>query len=280
MKIDVVGASSTYEVTKILDSLAKQNISSEFVDPRTVSYIISNNEIKCFINNKEYEVPTAIIVRGGFTGTLRDSGRLFLNYLSLIGVLILDKPEVVFKDLDKVYQSMALCSKGLPHPKTLYKIGFNDTNSLINENIVIKPNIGSKGRGISKVQSLSKDLDDDCFSQEFRGKPGEDIRVIMINGKVVGGMKRSNSNGEWRSNIALGSNGSLFEVNSFLANICKKAQEATDMFFCGIDILEDGNEYIILEVNRAPQFKEFEKVTGINISKMLVEEVLNETSNK
>ena len=50
-----------------------------------------------------------------------------------------------------------------------------------------------------------------------------------------------------------------------MAKVCK-------LDYCGVDIMKDreGNNYI-LEVNRQCQFQGFEKATGINVAKAVVE---------
>ena len=53
------------------------------------------------------------------------------------------------------------------------------------------------------------------FYQQFIGRGGEDIRVIVIGGKYVCSMKRSNKN-DFRSNIELGGVGEKFVADNEL----------------------------------------------------------------
>ncbi|MFT4283135.1 MAG: ATP-grasp domain-containing protein [Candidatus Woesearchaeota archaeon] len=275
-KIDVLGISKTWETKRVIEEIKNKGIECEYIDPRKVSYIIGNEEIKCFYENKPYKLPHAIILRGGLTRLIKDSGRLFINYLEMKKVKIYDEPSVIYKDFDKQYQSMKIVNAGLNHPKTFYKINKEIINEEVKNEVVIKPILGSKGRGMKKLERLNEDIDENYIAQEFTGKLGEDIRVIVINGEVIGAMKRKSAKDEWRSNIALGGKGEKIKFSEELAKTAIKAQKALGMFFSGVDILEEKNKYIVLEVNRAPQFKEFETITKINVAKALVEKVLNE----
>ena len=275
-KIDVLGISETWETKRIIEEINIKGINCQYIDPRKISYIISKNEIKCFYEDKQYTLPDAIILRGGLTRSIKDSGRLFINYLELKNIKIYDEPVIVWRDLDKQYQSMKIVSAGLNHPKTFYKIKQKIINEELKNEIVLKPILGSKGKGIERIDKLNNELDENYIAQEFRGKIGEDIRVIVVNGEVLGAMKRKSEGSEWRSNIALGAKGENIKLTKKLVDTASKAQKALGMFFSGVDLLEEGNEYVVLEVNRAPQFKEFESVTKINVAKLLVENVLNE----
>ena len=280
MKIDVIGVSKTWETQSIIDEIRRRGIICQYVDPRNISYIIDNDKIKCFYEDKNYELPKAVILRGGLTRSIKDAGRLFINFLELSQVKVLDKPVTVWRDLDKAYQSMCLVKHGLPHPKTFYKIPSKLVNKEVKTEIVTKPVLGSKGRDISKRQHLESELGDDYLAQEFRGRLGEDIRVLVVNGKIIGAMKRKSQEDEWRSNVALGGKGEIFEITENLEKVASEAQKSLGMFFSGIDLLEENGDYIVLEVNRAPQFREFQKITNIDVAQKVVEELINEVGDK
>ena len=54
--------------------------------------------------------------------------------------------------------------------------------------------------------------------------------------------------------------------------LAEKVAKVCKLDYCGVDIMKDreGNNYI-LEVNRQCQFQGFEKATGINVAKAVVE---------
>jgi RimK family alpha-L-glutamate ligase len=99
-----------------------------------------------------------------------------------------------------------------------------------------------------------------------------DIRVIVLDGEAIGGMKRSAVGEEFRSNFSLGGAVEKWELSEGDKLLAEKVAKVCGLDYCGVDIMKDekGNSYI-LEVNRQCQFMGFEKSTGINVAKKVVE---------
>jgi len=99
-----------------------------------------------------------------------------------------------------------------------------------------------------------------------------DIRVVIVDGKAVGGMKRSAVGNEFRSNFSLGGEVEPWELSENERKLAEKVASVCGLDYGGVDIMKDenGNNYI-LEVNRQCQFQGFEKATGINVAKKVVE---------
>jgi len=102
-----------------------------------------------------------------------------------------------------------------------------------------------------------------------------DIRVIVIDGKAIGGMRRSAVGEEFRSNFSLGGAVEEYKLSDRERELAEKVAKVCGLDYCGVDIMKDGegNDYI-LEVNRQCQFQGFEKATGINVAKLVVEMML------
>jgi ribosomal protein S6--L-glutamate ligase len=103
-----------------------------------------------------------------------------------------------------------------------------------------------------------------------------DIRVIVVGGKAIGGMKRSAVGEEFRSNFSLGGDVEKWELSDDERNLAEKVAKVCGLDYGGVDIMKDekGNNYI-LEVNRQCQFQGFEKSTQINVARTVVEMIAN-----
>jgi len=99
-----------------------------------------------------------------------------------------------------------------------------------------------------------------------------DLRIIVLNGQTIGAMKRSAVGDEFRSNFSLGGNVEVWNLSENDKQIAEKVAKVCGLDYCGVDIMKDeeGNSYV-LEVNRQCQFQGFEKSTGINVAKLVVE---------
>lgn len=105
-----------------------------------------------------------------------------------------------------------------------------------------------------------------------------DLRVIVLDGKAIGAMKRSAVGEEFRSNFSLGGAVEQWNLSESDRILAEKVARVCGLDYCGVDIMKDeaGNSYI-LEVNRQCQFKGFEQSTGINVAKMVVEMFLKKS---
>ncbi len=104
---------------------------------------------------------------------------------------------------------------------------------------------------------------------------GKDVRVIVIGGKVVCAMLRSNTN-DFRSNISLGGSGEPFVVTKEMESICKKVAQTLHLDYCGIDILL-GEKPLVCEVNSNAMFQGMERVANINVAQKYAEHIVNTT---
>jgi len=105
-----------------------------------------------------------------------------------------------------------------------------------------------------------------------------DIRVVIVGGEAIGGMKRSAVGEEFRSNFSLGGEVEVWNLNEEEKKLAEKVARVCGLDYGGVDIMKDeeGKDYI-LEVNRQCQFQGFEKATGINVAKKIVEMIAHKS---
>ena len=194
---------------------------------------------------------------------------------------------------DKMLTHIALCDCGINMPDTYYaplclyadaEIGdgfIGEVGAGLGFPLVAKMCYGSLGAGVYLIKDSDglkrfeeKHKLQPHFFQKFVGKGGEDIRVIVIGGKYVCAMKRTNPD-DFRSNIGLGGHGENFEADNALINLCERVAKILKLDYCGIDILTDdeGNRYVC-EVNSNAFFAEAEKVCKVNIAKKFADMVI------
>ena len=71
---------------------------------------------------------------------------------------------------------------------------------------------------------------------------GGDIRILLLNGEILGAMRRVPCNGEFRANIHAGGRAEKHEVTGSERQVCKKIRDkliADGLFFVGIDLIAD-----------------------------------------
>lgn len=108
--------------------------------------------------------------------------------------------------------------------------------------------------------------------QEFiKEAGGADIRAFVVNGEVVGAMKRQGKEGEFRSNLHRGGNASLIKLSRKEKAAALLAAKSLGLDIAGVDMLQSERGPLILEVNSSPGLEGIEKATQKDIATKIIE---------
>jgi ribosomal protein S6--L-glutamate ligase len=205
-----------------------------------------------------------------------------LGQLEAAGITVLNSPKSVECAVDKYLTTAKLEAIGLPVPETIVCEDSDDALlafEQLGRDVVVKPIFGSEGRGILRVsdpdlalrtfRTLER-LQAALYLQRFVNHPGYDIRVLVLDGRVLGGMKRV-SDGDFRTNVSREGRGEPHSVTDTEAEWALRAAAATGARFAGIDIMYDREEQgFVIEVNAVPGWRAFQRVTGIDVAKLVI----------
>ena len=107
--------------------------------------------------------------------------------------------------------------------------------------------------------------------QEFiKESKGADIRAFVVDGHVVGAMKRQGKEGEFRSNLHRGGSAELIELSDEEEIAAVKAAKAMGLGVAGVDMLQSARGPLILEVNSSPGLEGIERATGQDIAGKII----------
>jgi len=100
-----------------------------------------------------------------------------------------------------------------------------------------------------------------------------DYRLFVVGYKTLGGFKRMPKEEKVVMNKSIGKSVGLEVVPEDVAREAEKACRALGVEVAGVDLIrnKDTGKVYIVEVNEAPQYKIFEKRTGKNAVKAVVE---------
>ncbi|HWP78778.1 MAG TPA: lysine biosynthesis protein LysX [Candidatus Nitrosotenuis sp.] len=219
-------------------------------------------------------------------------GLHFTACLEFLGVPVINSYDVANKCGNKMITSLLLKKAGVPTPKTYFAFSSEEAMNLINKvgyPIVIKPVIGSWGRGILPLRDKDtteaiiemREIEDGShdriyYLQEMIDRPPRDIRAITVGDQVVAAMYRK-SQGEFKTNIALGGDPELCEITKEIEDICIKASKAVGGGILGIDLMEDKSRgFVCHEVNNTVEFKGLARVAKKNIPQEMIRYALNQ----
>jgi len=209
-----------------------------------------------------------------------------LARLEIAGVLVINSSKAIECATDKYLATAKLDAAGLPVPRTIV---CQETDSAmaafkqLGRDVVIKPIFGAEGRGICRV--TDPDLAFRTFrtiertgcviyAQEFIRHPGFDVRVLVLNGRVLGGMKRFGANGDFRTNCARDARAEPHSPTPLECDYALRAARVAGAIFAGIDLLydESGMCYVV-EINAVPGWQAFNRANTTDIAEVLVREL-------
>lgn len=216
-------------------------------------------------------------------------GTAIVRQFEMQGVFTTASSIAIVRSRDKLRSLQLLARAGVGIPKTLFTRDGRDIDEALDElgelPVVIKLARGTHGNGVvlaetkkaaRSVMQAFYVMDDDgtnVLLQEFvKESAGEDIRVFIVNGKVVASMIRKGLDDDFRSNIHQGGEGKTVKLTEEERKTAQKAAKAMGLPICGVDIMRSNHGPLVLEVNSSPGFA-IEKVTGRNVAAKIVEYV-------
>ncbi|GAB4570781.1 MAG: 30S ribosomal protein S6--L-glutamate ligase [Rhodothalassiaceae bacterium] len=232
-----------------------------------------------------HEMPhfDAVIPRIGASVTF--FGTAVLRQFEVMGVYPLNESVAIARSRDKLRALQLLSRKGVKLPITGVAHGTRQTEDLIEmmggPPLVIKLVEGTQGVGVVLGDTMAAaksminafaGLDANILVQEFIGEAeGEDIRCLVIGGKVVAAMRRKGPEGDFRSNLHRGGSASNVRISPEERATAVSAAKAMGLNVCGVDMLRSKRGPLVMEVNSSPGLEGIETITGIDIASKIIE---------
>jgi ribosomal protein S6--L-glutamate ligase len=201
-----------------------------------------------------------------------------LHRLESRGTLVLNAPRALETCIDKYLASARLEAAGLPVPATVACQDADvalDAFHALGGDVVVKPLFGSEGRGMVRVADAElawrtfralERMQSVLYLQRFIDHPGYDVRVFVLGGKVLTGMRRHARN-DWRTNVAQGGRGELVELSEREERLALAAADAVGAAMAGVDLLPDKDgRLFVLEVNAVPGWRALASTTKIDVA--------------
>ncbi|MBL1411132.1 30S ribosomal protein S6--L-glutamate ligase [Sphingobacterium faecale] len=220
----------------------------------------------------------AIIPRIGASVTFY--GSAIVRQFEVMNVISANPSQAITRSRDKLRCMQILSGAGLGLPITGFARTASDVDDLINmvggAPLVIKLLEGTQGIGVvlaetkkaaSSVIEAFYGLGNNILIQEYiKEAKGTDIRAFVVDGKVVGAMKRTAKEGEFRSNLHRGGTAEIVKLTRKERETAIAAARAMGLTVAGVDMLPSTRGPLILEVNSSPGLEGIEKATNKDIA--------------
>lgn len=284
MKIAVLSRNSElYSTRRLVEACEKRGHIVEVVDHSKCTIVMEKNKPSIIYKGHTLEGIDAIIPRIGASVTFY--GAAVVRQFEMMKVFTAVESQALMRSRDKLRSLQILSRAGLGLPKTVFTNYSKDTDSILNAvggaPVIIKLLEGTQGLGVvlaenrkaaSSVIEAFHGLKARVIVQEFiKEAGGADIRAFVVNGEVVGAMKRQGKEGEFRSNLHRGGSSTIIKLSRSEKAAAVSAAKQMGLSVAGVDMLQSSRGPLILEVNSSPGLEGIEKSTGIDIAAKIVE---------
>ena len=274
----------SWETQKLVEEFKKHDIKIRVVNPQDVDIFVDRDDRRSIlVTGKARTLPDFVIPRTG-SGTTYYI-KAIIRHLERLGVTLINGSASIDTVKDKLYTQQILGESNLPVPKTLlvkHPINVDWVEKNIGFPAIIKTLSGSFGAGVfltenkKQFEQLVKmaEITSKSYNiivQEFiEDSWGKDIRVFVLNGKVIGCMMRQATDDDFRANITRGGEGIPYQITEEIEWLGGESSRLLNLDIAGVDLLFNNGSYSICEVNSSPGFEGMDNYTNTNIAEDIV----------
>lgn len=283
MKIAILSRNpELYSTKRLVEAAQKKGHEAIVVDHLQCNIEIEKKRPRIYYKNGYLDDIDAVIPRIGASVTFY--GTAVVRQFEMMKVFTAVESQALVRSRDKLRSLQVLSRAGVGLPKTVFTNSTRDVDHIINAvggaPLVLKLLEGTQGLGVvladthnaaASIIEAFHGLKARVIAQEFIAESGgADIRAFVVDGKVVGAMKRQGKEGEFRSNLHRGGTATVIELSDEEELTAIKAARAMGLGVAGVDILQSANGPLVIEVNSSPGLEGIEHATGKNIAKEII----------
>ncbi|MFC7048973.1 30S ribosomal protein S6--L-glutamate ligase [Emcibacter nanhaiensis] len=267
-----------YSSRRLVEEAERRGHTMDVINTKRCYMNITSARPEVRYGGKVLQQYDAVIPRIG--ASITSYGTAIVRQFEAMNIFCLNSSDAIRRSRDKLYAHQLLAAQGIGMPVTGYASSPSDTNDLISivggAPLVLKLLHGTQGKGVvlaetkkaaESVIDAFRGLDADILVQEFvKEAAGTDIRCFVIGNRVVAAMKRTGSEGDFRSNLHKGGKASKIRITKEERATAIKAARILGLSVAGVDLLRTEKGPRVLEVNSSPGLEGIETTTGKDIT--------------
>lgn len=283
MNIKILSANpNLYSTKRLVEAGRHRKHDIEVINHAKCDIVIEKKNPVIFYRGKKLDHTDAVIPRIGASVTFY--GTAVVRQFEMMHVFTTTESQALVRSRDKLRSLQVLSRAGLGLPKTIFTNYSKNVKEIVEQAggapVIIKLLEGTQGIGVilaetkkaaESVIEAFNNLQARVIVQEFiKEAGGADIRAFIVDGHVVGAMKRQGKEGEFRSNLHRGGHATVIKLSDEEEIAALKAARAMGLGIAGVDMLQSSRGPLILEVNSSPGLEGIETATGKDIASVII----------
>ena len=274
---------NSYSTQRLVAAAVAKGHEAVVIDHLHCNLVLEKGQPGIIYKGAPLEGIDAIIPRIGASVTFY--GTAVVRQFEMMKVRTAIDSQAIVRSRDKLRSMQILSRAGVGMPKTAFTNHSEDVPAMISQvggaPVIIKLLVGTQGLGVVLAESAKAaqsvieafhNLKARIIVQEFIAESkGADLRAFVVDGEVVGAMKRQGKEGEFRSNLHRGGIGTLVKLTRAEKAAALLAANALGLGIAGVDMLQSKRGPLVLEVNSSPGLEGIEKATGQDIAGRIID---------
>jgi ribosomal protein S6--L-glutamate ligase len=285
LRVAVLSREANYSTRRLVTEGEERGHTVEVID--TTRCYMAINDLAPEVHYDGQRLPRydAVIPRVGASVTAY--GTAVLRQFETLGTYCVNGSTGITASRDKLHAHQMLAARRIGMPQTAFAASPKDTDNLIglvgSGPLIIKLLESTQGKGVvlaetkkaaQSVIDAFRGLRANFLVQGFvKEAAGEDIRCIVVDGRVVASMKRTAGGDDFRSNLHRGGTAKAVKITKTERETALKAARIFGLGLAGVDLLRGHDGPKVLEVNSSPGLQGIEDATGKNIAALLYESI-------
>ena len=281
LRIAILSREDNYSTRRLVQTGEERGHGVEVID--TTRCYIAINALAPEVYYDGVRLPRfdAVIPRIG--ASITPYGTAVIRQFETIGTYCVNGSEGISASRDKLQAHQVLARHKIGMPTTAFAASPKDTGNLIGlvgtAPLIVKLLESTQGKGVvlaetkkaaESVISAFRGLRANFLVQDFvKEAAGEDIRCLVVDGKVVASVRRKAQPGEFRSNLHQGGVAERVRITRQEREAAVRAARAFRLGMAGVDLLRSEEGPKVLEVNSSPGLEGIEKATSKDIAGVL-----------
>jgi ribosomal protein S6--L-glutamate ligase len=286
MKIGILSrGKNIYSTRRLVEAGNEKGHEMVVMDHTKCSLIMEKGKPQVIFNGQPIKDIDVIIPRIGASVTF--FGASVIRQFQAMSIPSTLSSVSLVRSRDKLRSFQLLSKVGLAIPKSVFARHPKDKDvedlidSVGGAPVVLKRLEGTQGVGVvladtvaaakSMIEAFSGMQENIIIQEYIEEAGGSDIRVLVVDGEVVGAMKRSGKPGEFRSNLHRGGKAEAIEITKKEKALALEAVKSLSLSVAGVDLIRAKRGPLIMEVNSSPGLEGIEKATGIDIAGKVID---------
>ena len=277
LRIAVLSREDNYSTRRLVEVGEARGHTVEVINTTRCYMAINAMAPEVHYDGKRLPRYDAVIPRIGASVTAY--GTAVIRQFETTGTYCVNGSAGITASRDKLHAHQILAGKKIGMPTTAFAASPHDTANILglvgSAPVIVKLLESTQGKGVvlaetkkaaESVIDAFRGLRANFLVQDFvKEAAGEDIRCLVVDGKVVASMKRTGAEGDFRSKLHRGGSAKSVLITKAELETAVRAARAFGLGTSGVDLLRSEAGPKVLEVNSSPGFEGIEKATGKDI---------------